>query len=326
MRPAGFLRTLGSLFGPDDWPKPLHLLKGLELIRAGQELDVCARAVGTSPGRLRRAFEASDPFADIFGRPLPPNSVVVDQRAAILGNLVLGRAAEIVFEELYRREMPDTEFQLVDLRQGRTDTDYRMFNGQGRPVYRINIKFHGARFRRAPELVGLAPEDCFALATYKIDSALKKQEDEQLPYFFAIVGVSDLTAAAVGNRVPKEVTEAVSFLGDVPRKPPVRALEDAAVEYLFSSDAAVVASTIEQIREADWYMLSARRADRLLREQLFDRVFALRVRNFARAFGGAELDMHFSLSGDLTPLPEFLATLRERGLQAVSTILERGEY
>ncbi len=320
------MRTVGRIVGSGAWPKPLHVLQGLELIRAGEELDAAAREVGTTAARLRRARDAADPFADILGESLPPSSVVVNDRAPILGNLVLGRAAELVFEELYRREMPDTEFDLVDLREGRTDTDYRMYNGQGRPVYRINIKFHGARFRRAAELVGLKPEDCFALATYKIDSAMKKQDEEHLPYFFAIVGVADLTAAAVGDHIPRDVTEAVSFLGRVPRKPSIRAIEDAAVEYLVRSNAAVVTSTIDEIRKADWYMLSARRADRLLREKLFDRVFALRVRNFARAFGGAELDMHFSLSEDLTPLPEFLTALRDRGPQAVSTILERGDY
>ena len=320
------MHTVGRLLGSDDWPKPLHVLQGLELLRTGESLNAAAREVRTTPARLRRAQEAADPFADILGESLPPNSVVVNERAPILGNLVLGRAAELVFEEIYRREMPGTEFGLVDLREGRTDTDYRMYNGQGRPVYRINIKFHGARFRRAAELVGLKPEDCFALATYKIDSAMKKQDEEDLPYFFAIVGVAGLTAAAVGDQTPRDVTEAVSFLGRVPRKPSIRAIEDAAVEYLVRSNAAVATSTIDEIRKADWYMLSARRADRLLREKLFDRVFALRVRNFARAFGGAELDMHFSLAEDLTPFPEFLAALRERGPQAVSTILERGDY
>lgn len=285
-----------------------------------------AQRVRTVPKRLRRAHEAADPFNDVLGEPLPPASKVLNDRAPMLGNLVLGRAAEMVFEELYRREMPDTEFNLEDLREGRSDTDYRMRNGQGRPVYRINIKFHGARFRRAGELVGLDPEDCFALATYKIDSAIKKQNQEHLPYFFAIVGVSDLTAAVVGNQIPQDVTEAVSYLGQARRKPPIRAIEDAAVEYLIRSKAPVVINTVDAIRKADWYMLSARRADKLLREKLFNRVFALRVRNFARAFRGAELDMHFSLSNDLTPLPTFLETLRERGPQAVSTYLERGDY
>ena len=40
----------------------------------------------------------------------------------------------------------------------------------------------------------------------------------------------------------------------------------------------------------------------------FERVFALRVRGFAPRFPGAALDMHFSLSPDLTPLHRFLDT------------------
>ncbi|MCY3655417.1 MAG: hypothetical protein OXG95_02260 [Chloroflexi bacterium] len=326
MRSDDFLRTLGLILGSNAWPKPLHVLQGLELIKAGERLEDAAREVRTSRPRLRRAHDAADPFADVLGEALPPNSVLVNDRASKLGTLVLGRSAELVFEELYRREMPDTEFNLVDLREGRTDTDYRMYNGQGRPVYRINIKFHGARFRRASDLVSLDPEDCFALATYKIDSAMKKQNDEQLPYFFAVVGVSNLTGVAVGERIPRDVTEAVSFLGRAPRGPSIRRMEDAAVEHLVRSNATVVTTTMGEIREADWHMLSARRADKLVREKLFERVFALRVPSFARAFRGAELDMHFSLSEDLTPLPDFLTALRERGPQAVSTILERGDY
>ena len=53
-------------------------------------------------------------------------------------------------------------------------------------------------------------------------------------------------------------------------------------------------------------MLSARRADHLLRENLFDRVYAVRVPGFARLFGKAELDMHFSLKEDLRDLHGFL--------------------
>ena len=49
-----------------------------------------------------------------------------------------------------------------------THTDYRVLNGGGRQVFRLNIKFHGTLFGKAPELVGLDSEDCFPLATYKI--------------------------------------------------------------------------------------------------------------------------------------------------------------
>ena len=64
----------------------------------------------------------------------------------------------------------------------------------------------------------------------------------------------------------------------------------------------------------------------LLRSLLYDRVYALRVKSFAQQFRGAEVDMHFSLSHDLTPLDTYLHTLRESGYPMVTTLLERGEY
>lgn len=57
-----------------------------------------------------------------------------------------------------------------------------------------------------------------------------------------------------------------------------------------------------RIREAEWRVISALKADDLLRKKLFDRVYAVRVRAFARNYRNAELDMHFSLDGDLTRL------------------------
>jgi len=193
-------------------------------------------------------------------------------------------------------------------------------------VYRINIKFHGSRFRRAQDLVGLEPSDCFALATYKICSALQKQEEEALPYFFAVVGVPGMSGESVGQSIPSALVEAVALIAQAPKGKGKRLLEDRAVEHLVRTEHSIYMSILGRIKEANWYILSAKRADRLLRELLFDRVFALRVRGFARAFRGAELDMHFSLSQDLIPLRQFLITLREEGPQKITTLLERGDY
>ena len=169
-------------------------------------------------------------------------------------------------------------------------------------------------------------EDCFALATYKIFSALQKQEEEGLPYFFAIVGVPNLTGGSVGETVPSSFVETVALVTQAPRGKSKRDLEDAVVAHLERIHSPIFVGTLERIRCADWYVLSARRAEKLLREKLFDRVYALRVRGFARAFRGAELDMHFSLSQDLIPLRRYLATLRDEGAHKVTTFLERGEY
>ena len=86
------------------------------------------------------------------------------------------------------------------------------------------------------------------------------------------------------------------------------------------------AATRQRLATAQWYVLGAKKADKLLRELLFERVFALRTRNFSRQFRGAELDMHYSLSRDLTPLETYLDMLRDAGYPRVTTLLERGDY
>jgi hypothetical protein len=215
---------------------------------------------------------------------------------------------------------------LRDLREGRSDTDYRLYNGRGRPVYRVNIKFHGSLFRRAKEMVGLEPEDCFALATYKIYGALQKQTADQLPYMFVIVSVPGLTAESVGAGMPPELLSFVAHVHSAKQIPRKRQIEDSVIQALQDEQHLVFHATRTQIASASWYVLGARKAYNLLRKMLFERVFALRTRNFSRQFRGAELDMHFSLSADLTPLNTYLDTLRVSGYPRATTLLERGDY
>ena len=319
--------ALKEIFPSGTWPRPLHILQALSLTDSGSSLRNAAKSVGTTHASVLAASRAEDPVRAVLGLALNEIEERSCGRAGqMLGQLLLGRCAEIAFERIYKSEMHSEEFELRDLREGRTDTDYRLHNGRGRPIYRVNIKFHGSRFRRAPEMVGLDPADCFALATYKIASAMEKQSQEGLPYFFAIVGVPNLTGESVGRDIPPSLIETVALIDQAPKGKSKRDIEDAVVQSLVASDHAVFRETLEQILTVDWYVLSARRADKLLRELLFDRVFALRTRGFARVFGRAEIDMHFSLSKDLIPLKQFLATLREGGPQRVTTLMERGDY
>lgn len=327
MNSAEFLSLLAEVYNQDPWPKPLHLLKGRELVAEGMGLAEAASAVGTAARFLQPVVDARDPVVEVLGSS--PTEIERESRERAyrqLGQLLVGRAAEMAFEEIYRAEMHTAEMELRDLRESRTDTDYRLYNGSGRPIYRLNIKFHGALFEKAREVVGLDPHDCFALATYKIQGALKKQEQEHLPYIFVIVGVRTLSGEAVGKRIQSRLIDAAAFYYQAPRAKAKRDLEDRLVEYLVRSEDSVFVDTKELIRKADWYVLSARRADRLVRELLYERVFALRVPSFTRAYRGAEVDMHFSLSQDLTPLMEFLRTLRDSGHPVVVSKLERGDY
>ncbi|MBI4545993.1 MAG: hypothetical protein HY703_12405 [Gemmatimonadetes bacterium] len=321
-----FLDVVARLYG-QSWPAPLHLLQGAERVDQGIPLGIAAKEARTTPRRLKQVVEARQRLRAVLG--LSPQEIEAPSRQraiGTLGQLLLGRAAEIAFENIYAEEMKTHELELRDLRESRTDTDYRLYNARGKPVYRINIKFHGALFQRAPELVGLDPEDCFALATYKIYGALRKQQDEGLPYLFAVVGVRSLSGENVGAEIPSPFVDAVAYMYQAPYARNKRDFEDHVITRLVQDEAPVFEQTYERIRHADWFILSARRADRLVRERFYDRVFALRIPRFAQQFRAAELDMHFSLSEDLTPLRSFLSMLREAGQAKVVTLIERGDF
>jgi hypothetical protein len=319
------IRFLADLYGAEHWPKPLHQLRGVMLVEQGHSRREAARVVGTTEVNLARVLSTKDRVKAVLGeRKEPPTEAEYDRKRGVLGQLLLARAAEVAFEEIYKRDVGTTEFRLDDHRRSRSDTDYRMLNGGRRPVWRINIKFSGSLFRKAAGYVGLEPDDCFPLATYKIHAALQKQNTEHLAYIFLVVNVPDLTAKSVGDQFPKKE---ISTLLDLLVSPinGKRDVEDRFVDVLVHRRHPVFEGAFEKIRNAQWHVLSARRADRLLREKLFERVYAVRVPGFARLFGKAELDMHFSLKQDLRDLHGFLRELREGGLQRASSMLERGD-
>ena len=79
------------------------------------------------------------------------------------------------------------------------------------------------------------------------------------------------------------------------------------------------------IQQAGFRVISARRADALMRRQLFDRVHALRLRGFNNLFRGAEINMHLSLSREMIAFEEFLELLATRGERELTVRLDRGE-
>jgi hypothetical protein len=320
---VGFLK---AAYPTGSWPRPFHILEGLEKIAGGASPGDAAKAVKTAARFLVKAQKSVHPEYELLG--LKPSDLTPEdlkKAGVILGQLLIGRAAEIAFEDIYRQEIgQDVEFKLVDLREGRTDTDYRVLNGKDRPIYRVNIKFFGSTFRRGVEMVGLEPDDCFPLATYKIYGALQKQEKEHLPYIFAIVGVPNLTAVSIQEQLPGDFIQIVALVSKSTRVSGKRNFEDKVVELIVAQNSPAFTAVYDRIRQANWYVLSARKADQLLRQLLFERVFAMKIRGFAQQFRGAELDMHFSLKGDLVTFKDFLHTLKEEGQTKMASLLERG--
>ena len=323
--------VLQKVYGSGPWPRPLHLLSALAQVRSGTPLAEAARSVATTAANLDSLAQADNPVVHLLGNRPENYEEKSSKVRATIGQLIIGNLAEQVFEQNYQNTVGSTDLRLEDDRSTGGDTDYLVRNGQDRQVFRLNIKFHGSQFRKARELVGLESEDCFALATYKIYSALQKQEREHLPYIFVVVGVPNLTGSVVGATIPANVIEFATMAKHAPRVQGKRKIEDSIVQAITSRSSdfqlgSTLDGFLEQIRNATWRVLSARRADLLLREKLFDRAYALRVRGFAMNYRGAELDMHFSISSDLHPLEDMFRILRDDGLHALSVYLERGTY
>ena len=319
------------VYGSAGTSRPFALLEAVDRVRSGEDPAVIAREIRSTRKKVLEVAGSNNPIHAVFGSDLAAageDQALARARRGI-GQMLLGTLAERSFEGTYRSIVRTDELRLEDDRSGRTDTDYRVFNGQDRPVFRINIKFHGSPFRRAADLVGLEPEDCFPLATYKIHAAVKRQEEEFLSYLFLIVSIPGLTGDSAGAEVPEDLVHLASLYmqSSQPRK---RDFEDLVVRRMVDARreepvAKAVAAIGRRIDRASWRVVSARRANRLLHEKLFERVYAVRVRGFASNYRRAEVDMHFSISDDLVSLAEMLEILRDHGLQGLTARIERGE-
>ena len=234
--------------------------------------------------------------------------------------MLLGAMAEKHFELAAREMTGGRRLRIEDHRTQRSDTDYRLLNGDDRPIFRMNIKFHGTLFRQAKEQVGLEPEDCFALATYKICSAMEKQRAEDLPYVFFIVSVPGLSAESVGRLIPDEYAWTHAVMGG-------RLLEELIVEVMLTDrHRTAVAPVQAQVAAGQFRVMSVARAYKILLDNLFSRVFALRQRGFNRAFRNAEIDLHISLSTEMTPMSEFLHAVANESTQRLVIQLWEGKY
>jgi hypothetical protein len=316
-----FAELTRLIYPESDFPKPLDALLALSDIERG------TRKMEDLKYHLRKRVVPlqgkDDAVAVAFGVDLSAALSKVHQRARkgelMLGQLVLGTLAEQAFETIYRRILGASEFQIDDYRDSRNDTDYRVLNGGGRPLFRINSKFHGSLFRQARDWVGLDPEDCFPLATYKIWGAKQKEEKENLPYLFLVIS-TPITSESVANEVPEELRTLTKLIHASEVVSGKRTIEESIVRNLLAEQgtfSAKVEEWRERLSKSMWRVLSAQKADKLLREMLFERVFAVRIKNFNQAFRNAELDMHYSLTRDMTPLEDVLEILQREGSQGV---------
>jgi hypothetical protein len=320
------LSTLKEIYGAAELPKPFDLLQAAANGAASLDASALSRQRRLLLEELnelpadRRLF-----FALGLTDQIENEETIRSRVQTTIAQLLPGRLAEEEFESVFAEKLQGTGLSLHDSREIRDDTDYRIFEASGKPVFRLNVKFHGTLFVKAKELVGLEPEDCFALATYKIKQGLDKQDLEFLPYMF-VVASCPVPAAEIGRAIPRRIIDLAFLMRASKKITGKRLIEEKLVDWLCHANEfkETIDDLKHKLRSATWRILSARRADNLLRQKLFERVYAVRVRAFNMNYKNAEVDMHLSLKEDMTPLGDFLEELRLRGLHGIAGKLERG--
>lgn len=310
-----YVSLLGAL-NQNPPSKFLTRATGVARLKAGKSIESVADELGLPRRHLLVWAEVinQEGLHGWLGKP-PVTTERLSKARAGLAQMLVGTLAEEHFEKISNEIVGHRGYDIRDERVGRTDTDYRLISADGRAICRFNIKFHGTAFAKSREWVQLEPSDCFALATYKIDAALKKQDLERLPFVFLIVSVLNVPRAVVEEGIPDDWAW-LAALSD-------RATEEAIVRHLAAEP--WVDSIRGFVDAAKFRVISARRAYQLLRDKLFERVHALRIRSFNRVFRNAEIDMHFSLSSEMIGFDEFLYLLASRGPLELAVRLDRGE-
>ena len=311
-----YVRLMTDLVGVDNPTKELKRAQALLRLDAAESVDIVAPEVGIGRRHLLIWHESlqGEGVAHWLGKKQPDAARLKKAKSGI-AQMVLGQLAEEHFEALSTDVLGTQGFRVEDQRVGRTDTDYRLLDPESRAICRLNIKFHGTLFKQAMDYVGLEPADCFALATYKIHGALQRQQEERLPFVFLIISVPDFPRDLIEHNVSEDWAWLASLSG--------RVVEEAIAMRLTREPWA--ATVRNKIQEAEFRVISARRAYSLLRSLLFERVHALRLRGFNQLFRGAEINMHLSLSSEMIGYPDFLRMLAERGALEMALRLDRGE-
>src|SRR5689334_23212515 len=120
----------------DEWTAPFRRLAAVKDIRDGSAVKDAAKTWRVSGAGLK-GFLEGDPVETLFGVIFEdalnhPKPLKLAKRG--LGQMLLGSVAEQAFERLYKRELGTDDLALEDSRQERDDTDYRVLNGNKKPV------------------------------------------------------------------------------------------------------------------------------------------------------------------------------------------------
>lgn len=232
--------------------------------------------------------------------------------------LFLGRLGEESFLKDAEQTLPIAEgFRIErvaeDRRYGATDIEIQ--RGEV-TLLRANVKVHATQFKKAKSFVGLDPEDCFALALYKILNGIKLERSTEIPFVFIVYvnwNVGETLQRDLYNKLRNTpMHEEINTLFSRRRRNRTEEdqLIDRVITYLKSIN--VWDEYVQLIRASNKRVISAEKGLNLVIEHLDSRIPTLKSSYLARRIltGGGEVDMHFSISEEMTDMWLFLQAIR----------------
>lgn len=239
----------------------------------------------------------------------------------IRGDSHVDRLAEDLFDALAWSVLRSIGMRIEDRRAECSETDFGVVDtASKKDACLINVKVHSSQFEGAERFVGLTPTDTFALALYKILMGFKYQKEKEIPFFF-VVSVRWRIVEEVMRLIRREDQKLVHLIFQTRARGKKRA-EDALVDNIVAGfrEKNEWNTLLQDLKNAGTHVvLSAQRAMNLFIEKFETRCPALTLGQFAAKFRGrrglpAEINMHFSISQEMTPIAVFLDLLqRERG-------------
>lgn len=199
-------------------------------------------------------------------------------------------------------------------------TDVVLIEGERRLP--INIKVASTRFEMAKKLVGLDPDDCIPIATYKAHAALARH-----PTLLYVVAI-DFTLNSVAEKLvsslePAEATawDAVNRyvgLSDTGAGVGRKDAEDSLVKRIVERHWERIRSSLAQ---SEFHVVSARRVTRILQTKP-ERTPGIGIKAWGTR-ASAELNVHLSVRDETTPWTNVASRIASGGLEVVLESIAR---
>lgn len=261
---------------------------------------------------IAAAIRAASPVVIGLG-----TSVRLNKPRAAFRNLVVGTIAEGVFESTQLRPLEKYGFKIIDYHEKGENRDFGV--NKDNLELPINVKTASTVFRNALKTVGLDPEDCIPVSTYKALGGSKR-----VPNLIYV----DLVDFALREKVDAFVESLVgppAILWDLfswYAGKGAKQAQDQYIKQLFSEHRPALEAFVDDA--SNFRVISAKKVVALM-HQMPHRVPGLGIKAAGTGTFNAEVNLHISVSRETQPWADVANLIVEHGIQAALDLINMTE-